>query len=102
MKNAIIASVFVMGVAACGGDARTTLVDACIADDLADKATCACITDRTMEDLDPKVVDAWVKATKQDNVEAYIISELSAEEVSSFSTAMMTSLFECGVEALDE
>jgi len=104
MKKVLIASVFVLGLAACGGGgsgAKSALVKSCLDDGSEDEATCTCMADLAVDKLDPKLVDMLVEATKQEDDDAYMMaqmSQLSPEDMTSFMTVMMSAATECGVE----
>ena len=79
MKKIIFASVFAMGLAACGGGsggAKAALVDSCIDDGSTDKETCTCMADMAVDKLDPKLVDILVEATKAEDEDAYMMSKM--------------------------
>lgn len=104
MKKIIFASVFAMGLAACGGGsggAKAALVDSCIADGSTDAETCSCMADMAVDKLDPKLVDILVEATKAEDEDAYMMSkmgELGPDEMTQFMTVMMGAATECGME----
>ncbi len=103
MKNMIIASVFALGLAACGGGGgdKAALVKSCLDDGSTDEATCTCMADLAVDKLDPKLVNILVEATEADDEDAYMMSkmgELSPEEMTSFMTVMMSAATECGME----
>ncbi|MEO1554065.1 MAG: hypothetical protein AAFR82_09015 [Pseudomonadota bacterium] len=104
MKKVIIASVFALGLAACGGGgggAKAALVKSCLDDGSTDQATCSCMADLAVDKLDPKLVNILVEATEAEDEDAYMMSkmgELSPEEMTSFMTVMMSAATECGME----
>ncbi|MEL7043043.1 MAG: hypothetical protein AAGL90_16105 [Pseudomonadota bacterium] len=105
MKNALFACAFALGLAACGGgggSAKAALVKSCLDDGGSDEATCTCMADLAVENLDPKLVDMIVEATEAEDEDAYMMSkmgELSPEEMTQFMTVMMSAATECGMEA---
>lgn len=104
MKKVILASVFALGLAACGGGgggAKAALVKSCLDDGSTDEKTCSCMADMAVDKLDPKLVDILVEATKAEDEDAFMMSkmgELSPEEMTSFMTVMMGAATECGME----
>lgn len=104
MKKIFFASVFAIGLAACGGSsggAKAALVESCVADGSSDEQTCSCMADLAVDKLDPKLVDILVEATKAEDEDAYMMSkmgELSPEEMTQFMTVMMGAATECGME----
>ncbi len=104
MKRVIIASVFALGLAACGGGnggAKAALIKSCMDDGSSDEKTCSCMADMAIEKLDPKLVDILVEASEAEDNDAYMMSkmgELSPEEMTSFMTVMMGAATECGME----
>ena len=104
MKKVILASVFALGLAACGGGgggAKAALVKSCLDDGSTDDKTCTCMADMAVDKLDPKLVDILVEATKAEDEDAFMMSkmgELSPEEMTSFMTVMMGAATECGME----
>jgi len=104
MKKVIVASLFAMTLAACGGGsggAKSALVASCLEDGSSDEKTCNCMADMAVDKLDPKLVDIIVEATKAGDEDAYMMSkmgELSPEEMTSFMTVMMGAATECGME----
>lgn len=104
MKKVIVASVFALGLAACGGGgggAKAALVKSCQDDGSTDEATCVCMADLAVDKLDPKLVNILVEATEAEDEDAYMMSkmgELSPEEMTSFMTVMMSAATECGME----
>lgn len=105
MKKVIFASLFAIGLAACGGGgasgAKAAMVSSCLEDGGTDEATCNCMADQAIDNLDPKLVDIIVEATKAEDEDAFMMSkmsELSPEEMTSFMTVMMGAATECGME----
>ena len=105
MKKVIFASLFAIGLAACGGagggGAKAALVQSCLDDGSTDESTCNCMADKAVSDLDPKLVDILVEATKAEDEDAFMMSkmgELTPEEMTSFMTVMMGAATECGME----
>lgn len=104
MKKVILASVFALGLAACGGGgggAKAALVKSCLDDGSTDEKTCSCMADMAVDKLDPKLVNILVEATKAEDEDAFMMSkmgELSPEEMTSFMTVMMGAATECGME----
>ncbi len=104
MKKVILASVFALGLAACGGGgggAKAALVKSCLDDGSTDDKTCSCMADMAVDKLDPKLVNILVEATKAEDEDAFMMSkmgELSPEEMTSFMTVMMGAATECGME----
>lgn len=104
MKRVIIASVFALGLAACGGGgggAKAALIKSCQEDGSTDDKTCSCMADMAVEKLDPKLLTILVDASKAEDEDAYMMSkmgELSPEEMTSFMTVMMGAATECGME----
>jgi basic membrane lipoprotein Med (substrate-binding protein (PBP1-ABC) superfamily) len=104
MKKVILASVFALGLAACGGGgggAKAALVKSCLDDGTTDDKTCSCMADMAVDKLDPKLVNILVEATKAEDEDAFMMSkmgELSPEEMTSFMTVMMGAATECGME----
>jgi len=104
MRKVILASVFALGLAACGGGgggAKAALVKSCLDDGSTDDKTCNCMADMAVDKLDPKLVDILVEATKAEDEDAFMMSkmgELSPEEMTSFMTVMMGAATECGME----
>jgi basic membrane lipoprotein Med (substrate-binding protein (PBP1-ABC) superfamily) len=104
MKKLMIASVFALGLAACGGGgggAKAALVKSCLDDGSSDETTCNCMADVAVDKLDPKLVGILVEATKAEDEDAFMMSkmgELSPEEMTSFMTVMMSAATECGME----
>lgn len=104
MKKVILASVFALGLAACGGGgggAKAALVKSCLDDGSSDEKTCSCMADLAVDKLDPKLVNILVESTKAEDEDAYMMSqmgELSPEEMTSFMTVMMGAATECGME----
>lgn len=104
MNKVIIASLFAIGLAACGGGgggAKAALVKSCLDDGSTDDKTCTCMADMAVDKLDPKLVDILVEATKAEDEDAFMMSkmgELSPEEMTSFMTVMMGAATECGME----
>ena len=59
------------------------------------------MADKAVSELDPKLVNILVEATKAEDEDAYMMSqmgELSPEEMTSFMTVMMGAATECGME----
>lgn len=104
MKKVILASVFALGLAACGGGgggAKAALVKSCLDDGSSDQKTCSCMADMAVDKLDPKLVNILVEASKAEDEDAFMMSkmgELSPEEMTSFMTVMMGAATECGME----
>ena len=104
MKKVIFASMFALGLAACGGGgggAKAELIKSCLEDGSADEKTCSCMADKAVSELDPKLVKIIVEATKAEDEDAYRVSkmsELSPEEMTSLMTVMMGAATECGME----
>lgn len=104
MRKVILASVFALGLAACGGGgggAKAALVKSCLDDGSTDDKTCSCMADMAVDKLDPKLVNILVEATKAEDEDAFMMSkmgELSPEEMTSFMTVMMGAATECGME----
>ena len=104
MNKVIFASLFAIGLAACGGaggGAKAALVKSCLDDGSTDESTCNCMADKAVNDLDPKLVNILVEATKAEDEDAFMMSqmgELSPEEMTSFMTVMMGAATECGME----
>lgn len=104
MKKIIFASIFAMGLAACGGGsggAKAALLESCLDDGSTDEATCSCMADMAVDKLDPKLVNILVEATEAEDEDSYMMSkmgELSPEEMTSFMTVMMGAATECGMD----
>lgn len=104
MKKIIIASMFALGLAACGGaggGAKATIAQACLDEDGTDEKTCNCLADKAVNELDPKLVNILVESTKAEDDDAYMMSkmaELSPEEMTSLMSVMMSAATECGLE----
>lgn len=105
MKKVFFASLFAVGLAACGGGsgsaAKTAILDSCMDEADADAETCNCMADQFVEKLDPKLLDLIVEASKSDDEDAYMaskMSELEPAEMGQFMTVMMGAATECGME----
>ena len=104
MKKVIFASVFALGLAACGGGgggAKAALLKSCVDDGSTDEQTCSCMADMAVDKLDPKLVNILVEATKAEDEAAYMMSqmgELGPDELTQFMTGMMSAATECGME----
>lgn len=104
MKKVMFASALAMGLAACGGGsggAKAALVESCMEDGSSDQETCSCMAEAAVEKLDPKMVNILVEATKAEDEDAYMMSqmgELEPAEMTQFMTVMMGAATECGME----
>ncbi|MEM6557852.1 MAG: hypothetical protein AAF965_14215 [Pseudomonadota bacterium] len=104
MKKVVIASMFALGLAACGGGgggAKAALVKSCLDDGSADEATCSCMADVAVDKLDPKLVNILVEATEAEDEDAFMMSkmgEMEQDEIASFMTVMMSAATECGMD----
>ena len=105
MKKLLIASVFALGLAACGGGggnaAKTAILDSCLEEADADAETCNCMADQFVDKLDPKMLDLIVEASKAEDEDAYMMSkmaELEPAEMTQFMTVMMGAATECGMD----
>lgn len=103
MKKVIIASVMAIGLAACGGGGgdKAALVKACLDDGDGTQKECECMADAFVKDLDPKVLDLIVEASKAEDSEAAVMAgmgELEPEQLQSMMTVMMGAAGTCGLE----
>ena len=105
MKKVFFASLFAVGLAACGGGsgnaAKTAILDSCLEEADADAEVCNCMADEFVEKLDPKLLDLIVEASKAEDEDAYMMSkmgELEPEEMTQFMTVMMGAATQCGME----
>lgn len=103
MKKVIFASVFVLGLAACGGGGghKATLVKACVDEGDNTKEECECIASEFVEKLDPKLLDIMIEASKAEDEDAFMMSkmgELGPDEMQSLMTTVMSLPAECGIE----
>ena len=100
MKYAFMASVFALGLAACGGDGggKAALVKSCVDDGSESKENCVCLADAAEEQLDKPMFTKLVKAAQDgdDGIEA-MIGELSAEEQGKFMGFAMSAAMTCGM-----
>jgi|GEM_PF-1827258 len=105
MKKVFFASLFAVGLAACGGGsgsaAKTVIVDSCMEEGDASAETCNCMADQFVENLDPKLLNLIVEASNAEDEDAYMMSkmgELEPAEMTQFMTVMMGAATECGMD----
>lgn len=104
MKKVLVASMFVLGLAACGGGgggAKAALVKACVDDGESSAEECECMSGEFVDNLDPAMLDMIVESTKAEDSDAYMMSkigELTPEQMTSLMTVTMSAASKCGVE----
>ncbi len=104
MKKVIFASMFAIGLAACGGGAggkEATLTKMCVEEGDNTQEECACMATQMVEKLDPDMVDLMVEASKAENEEAFMMekmAELKPEQMTQFMEFAMSAPGACGIE----
>ena len=99
MKKIIFAISLMLGLAACGGgNARDTLVKACLDDGDTPKATCECMGDSAVENLDKPLLNKLVAAAKKgEEASEEMMKDLTAEETGQFMTFAMSAAMKCSM-----
>lgn len=106
MKKVIFASVFAIGLAACGGggggDKAAQLTKLCMAEEDSNAAECECMSNAAVEKLDGDMVDMLLKAAKSDGdsdaAMAAMMGDLTPDQMGKFMTFAMEAGTTCGVE----
>ena len=104
MKKVVLASMFALGIAACGGgsgDVKAALIKSCVDGGEASAEQCECMSGEFVDNLDPAMLDLIVESTKAEDADAYMMSkigELTPEQMTSLMTVTMAAASKCEVD----